>query len=56
MKYAVETSSGAMIYILSFRKNGSGIQKLMAVGDLQTHRQHDNLISLFFFSGMTKVG
>jgi hypothetical protein len=29
MKYAVETGSGAMIYIPSFLKIGSGIQKLM---------------------------
>jgi hypothetical protein len=29
MKYAVEMSSGAMIYTPSFRKIGSGIQKLM---------------------------
>jgi hypothetical protein len=29
MKYAVEMGSGAMIYIPSFIKTGSGIQKLM---------------------------
>jgi hypothetical protein len=29
MKYAVEMGSGAMIYIPSFIKIGSGIQKLM---------------------------
>jgi hypothetical protein len=29
MKYAFELSSGAMIYIPSFIKSGSGIQKLM---------------------------
>jgi hypothetical protein len=28
MKYAVEMDSGAMIYITSFIKNGSGIQNL----------------------------
>jgi hypothetical protein len=33
MKYAVEMSSGAMIYIPSFKKIGSGIQKL--VGNTQ---------------------
>jgi hypothetical protein len=37
MKYAVEMGSGAMIYIPSFRRTGSGIQKL--VGDTQAHRQ-----------------
>jgi hypothetical protein len=35
MKYAVEMGSGAMIYILSFIKIGSGIQKLI-LGDTQT--------------------
>jgi hypothetical protein len=29
MKYAVETGSGAVIYVPSFIKIGSGIQKLM---------------------------
>jgi hypothetical protein len=32
MKYAVEMGSGAMIYIPSFIKTGSGIQKLMGRG------------------------
>jgi hypothetical protein len=32
MKYAVEMGSGAMIYIPSFIKIGSGIQKLMVEG------------------------
>jgi hypothetical protein len=36
MKYAVETGSGAMIYIPSFIKIGSGIQKLMGRGHTQT--------------------
>jgi hypothetical protein len=36
MKYAVEMGSGAMIYIPSFIKIGSGIQKLIG-GDSQTH-------------------
>jgi hypothetical protein len=36
MKYAVEMNSGAMIYIPSFIKIGSGIQKLIR-GDAQTH-------------------
>jgi hypothetical protein len=48
MKYAVETASGAMIYITSFIKIGSSIQKLIK-GDTQTHRQHDDLISLLLF-------
>jgi hypothetical protein len=48
MKYAVEMGSGAMIYIPSFIKNGSGIQKLIC-GDTQTHREHGDLISLLLF-------
>jgi hypothetical protein len=33
MKYAVQMGSGAMIYIPSFIKIGSGIQKLMGGGE-----------------------
>jgi hypothetical protein len=40
MKYAVEIGSGAMIYIPSFIKTGSGIQNLMGVGDTHT----DNMV------------
>jgi hypothetical protein len=36
MKYAVEKGSGAMIYIPSFIKIGSDIQKLIEAGDTQT--------------------
>jgi hypothetical protein len=51
MEYAVEMRSGAMIYVPSFTKIGSGIQKLMGRGggeytDRQTHRQHGDCISL----------
>jgi hypothetical protein len=35
MKYAVEMGAGVIIYILSFIKIGSGIQKLIG-GDTQT--------------------
>jgi hypothetical protein len=44
MKYAIEMGSGAKIYIPSFMKFGSGIQKL--IGNTQMHRQHGDLISL----------
>jgi hypothetical protein len=42
--------SGAMIYIPSFIKIGSGIKKLTG-RDTNTHRQHGELIRLlsFFF-------
>jgi hypothetical protein len=38
MKYAAEMGSGAMMYIPSFIKSGSGIQKLMRrrFTDIQT--------------------
>jgi hypothetical protein len=38
MKYAVEMASVAMIYIPSFIKIGSGIQKLMGGGSGYTDR------------------
>jgi hypothetical protein len=41
--------SGAMIYIPSFAKIGSGIQKLIGGGDSQTYRQHGDRISLLSF-------
>jgi hypothetical protein len=47
IKYAVEMVSGTMIYIQSFIKTGSGIQKLIA-GESQTHRRQGVLISLLF--------
>lgn len=34
MKYAIENSSGAMIYIPRFIKIGSGIQKVIGVGGI----------------------
>jgi hypothetical protein len=43
MKYAVEMGSGAMIYVPSFTKIGSGVQKLRG----ETQRQQGDLISLF---------
>jgi hypothetical protein len=48
MKYAVEMGSGAMIYIPSFIKIGSGIQKLIG-GNRMTHRQQGDRISLLVF-------
>jgi hypothetical protein len=43
MKYAAERDSGAMIYIPSFIKIASGIQKSMG-GDAQTHRRTDKMV------------
>jgi hypothetical protein len=45
VKYAFEIGSGVMIYVPSFIKIGSGIQKV-TMGDSQTHRQHGHRISL----------
>jgi hypothetical protein len=47
MKYVAEMGSGAVIYIPSFIKIGSGIQKLIR----GIHRQHGDRTSLlrFFF-------
>jgi hypothetical protein len=50
MKYAVEMGSGAMIYIPSFIKIGSDIQKLKRWDThTDTHRQQGDLISLLLF-------
>jgi hypothetical protein len=41
MKHAVELCSGAMVYIQSFIKIGSGTHKLMGGGDAQ----RDSMVS-----------
>jgi hypothetical protein len=47
MKCVVAMGPGAVIYIPSFMKIGSGIQKLITGGGgTQTHRQHGDHISL----------
>jgi hypothetical protein len=48
MNYSVEMGSGGMIYIPSFIKIGSAIQKLIG-GNTQTHRQHGDGISLLIY-------
>jgi hypothetical protein len=45
MSYTVDRGSGAMIDVPSFRKIGSGIQKLRG----GIHRQHGDSISLLLF-------
>jgi hypothetical protein len=40
MKYTVETSSGAMIYVPSFMKISSGVQKLIR----GIHRHTDSMV------------
>jgi hypothetical protein len=57
MKYVVHMSSNAMIYIPSFIKTGSGIQKLIwRAGDSLTHGQHGNHVSLLSFFKIRKAG
>jgi hypothetical protein len=53
MKHAAEMGSGAMIYIPSFIKIGSGTQKLIGE-ESQAHRQHGDLISLLLFFQITQ--
>jgi hypothetical protein len=45
MEYAVEIGSGALMYVPSFIKTGSGIHKTMVCGggvNSQTHRRHND--------------
>jgi hypothetical protein len=39
MKYSIEMGSGVMIYIQSFTKNGSGIQKFIWGGYTYRHTE-----------------
>jgi hypothetical protein len=52
MKYAVKMGSGAMIYIPSFMKIGSGIQKLIGgiqrYTDIQTHTESMEIAYAYF--------
>jgi hypothetical protein len=55
MIYTVKMSSDAMIYIPSFIKIDSGIQKL-TMGDVQTHIQYGYCISLILVLKIREVG
>jgi hypothetical protein len=51
--------SGAVIYVPSFIKIGSGVQKLIGGytdTDTHTHGQHRDFISLLYFFEIRKVG
>jgi hypothetical protein len=48
MKYDIEVDSGAMIYVPSFIKNGSGIQRLIG-GYIYIHIRYVDRISLLLF-------
>jgi hypothetical protein len=47
MKYVVEMGSGAMVYMPSLMKIGSGVLKLTQ--EIHRHRQHGDIISLVLF-------
>jgi hypothetical protein len=49
MKYAAEVVSGAVIYIPSVIKIGSGMQKLMGEGDSQIDRMEIAYSNFQFF-------
>jgi hypothetical protein len=49
MKFIVEMDSSDMLYIPSFLRIGSRIQKLLWGIHIQTHRQHGNLIGVLLF-------
>jgi hypothetical protein len=51
----LDMGSGAMIYVPSFIKIGSGIQKLMG-GYTDTHGQQRDPIILLYFFKIRKVG
>jgi hypothetical protein len=48
--------SGAVIYVPSLIKIGSGVQKLMGERDTQTHGRQRDLISLLHYFKIRKVG
>jgi hypothetical protein len=48
--------SGVLIYVPSFIKIGSGVQKLIGGGYTHTHGQQRDLISLLYFFKIRKVG
>jgi hypothetical protein len=49
LNYAVEMGSGAVIYVPSFIKIGSGVQELIRGIHRHTHGQQGDLISLLLF-------
>jgi hypothetical protein len=55
LNWAVEMGSGAVIYVPSFIKIGSGVQKLIGGIHRHTHRQQRDLISLLYFLKIRKV-
>jgi hypothetical protein len=56
MKYDVEMDSGAMIYVPSFIKIGSAIQKLIRGIHRHTDRMEIGKPTFIFFFKITKVG
>jgi hypothetical protein len=57
MKYTIEMGAGAMIYVPSFIKTGSGIQKLIGANS-HKHGHTDNMLiskAYFYFFKIRKV-
>jgi hypothetical protein len=48
--------SAAVIYVATFIKTGSGVQKLIGGIHRHTHGQQRDLISLLYFFKIRKVG
>jgi hypothetical protein len=55
MKYAVEMGSDVMIYIPSFIKIGSGIQKLMGARDIHADRHTDSKVISYAYYYFFKI-
>jgi hypothetical protein len=49
MKHTVKMGSGALVYIPSFIKIGSGLQTLLMGIHIPAHRQQSDLICLLLF-------
>jgi hypothetical protein len=54
MKYAIEMGPGAVIYVSSFIKTGSGIHKVDGGGGI--HRQQGDLMIPLLFGQNKKLG
>jgi hypothetical protein len=55
MKYVVEMGSCVMIYISSFIKTGSGIQKLLEGGGWVIHRHTDSVVTSYAYFNCLKI-
>jgi hypothetical protein len=56
MKYAIHMGSGAMMYIPSFIKIGSGLQKIIGGEDMQTQGHTDSMVISYAYFYFSKYG